>query len=69
VRQLALKLIRLYQVTISEITLHSCRFQPTCSHYACLALEKHGLAKGGWLVLKRLARCNPFSQGGYDPVP
>lgn len=68
-RQLALKLIKLYQVTISEVTLHSCRFQPTCSHYACLALEKYGFSKGSWLVLKRLARCNPFSEGGYDPVP
>jgi hypothetical protein len=68
-KPLVLDLIKLYQATISEVTPHSCRFQPTCSHYACEAIEKHGFVKGGWLIIKRLARCNPFSKGGYDPVP
>ncbi|HUS04119.1 MAG TPA: membrane protein insertion efficiency factor YidD [Dehalococcoidia bacterium] len=67
-KQLALGLIKLYQTTISPVTPHSCCFQPTCSHYACDAVVKYGFAKGGWLTLKRLARCNPFSKGGYDPV-
>ena len=68
-RELVLDLIRLYQTTVSEVTPHSCRFQPTCSHYACEAIEKYGFARGGWLTIKRLARCNPFTKGGYDPVP
>jgi len=68
-RQLALDLIKLYQDTVSRVTPHSCRFQPTCSHYASKAIERHGLAQGSWLAVKRLARCNPFSRGGYDPVP
>jgi len=42
---------------------------PTCSHYACEAIEKHGVIKGGWLTVIRLGRCNPWSRGGYDPVP
>lgn len=68
-KELVLDLIKLYQTTISEVTPHSCRFQPTCSHYAYEAIEKHGLARGSWLAIKRVARCNPFSKGGYDPVP
>jgi len=68
-KQLALELIKLYQTTVSEVTPHSCRFQPTCSHYACEAIEKYGFIEGSWLAIKRLARCNPFSKGGYDPVP
>ena len=68
-KQLALDLIKLYQATISEVTPHTCRFQPTCSHYACEAIDKHGFARGGWLAMKRIAHCNPFSKGGYDPVP
>ncbi len=68
-KQLILGLIKLYQVTISEATHHSCRFQPTCSCYACQAIESYGLARGSWLAIKRVARCNPFSRGGYDPVP
>jgi len=68
-RQLILDLIKLYQASISEVTPHSCRFQPTCSHYAYGAIEKYGLARGAWLAIKRIARCNPLSRGGYDPVP
>jgi putative membrane protein insertion efficiency factor len=68
-KQLTLELIRLYQSTISRVTPPSCRFTPTCSHYACEAIERFGLAHGTWLTVKRLARCNPFNPGGYDPVP
>lgn len=66
---LALRLIRLYQHTWSQIAPASCRFQPTCSHYTYQAIEKHGLFEGGWLGVRRLLRCHPFHPGGYDPVP
>jgi len=62
-------MISLYQGTISRVTLPSCRYLPTCSHYASEAIQKYGVAKGGWLTVKRLGRCHPFSTGGYDPVP
>jgi len=61
--------IRLYQMTISRVLPPSCRFYPSCSHYGYEAVEKHGAIKGSWLTLKRLARCQPFNPGGYDPVP
>jgi len=67
--QLALGLIKLYQNTVSKVLPPVCRFQPTCSHYAIEAIKKHGFARGSWLAAKRIARCNPFSEGGYDPVP
>src|ERR1700742_4932324 len=47
----------------------ACRFQPTCSEYAAIAMHEHGLLRGGWMALKRLARCHPGSRGGFDPVP
>jgi len=61
--------IRLYQMTISRMLPPSCRFYPSCSHYGYEAVQKHGAVKGSWLTLKRLARCQPFHPGGYDPVP
>jgi hypothetical protein len=66
---MALGLIKLYQNTVSRVLPDVCRFQPTCSHYAVEAIKKHGLARGSWLAAKRITRCNPFSEGGYDPVP
>ncbi|MBM4452692.1 MAG: membrane protein insertion efficiency factor YidD [Chloroflexi bacterium] len=66
---LAVRLIKLYQGTISQVTPPACRFTPTCSHYGVEAIEKHGLLRGGWLTLKRIGRCHPWSSGGYDPVP
>lgn len=62
-------LIRFYQLCISPFTPASCRFSPTCSHYTLEALKKHGLFKGGWLALKRIASCHPWGKSGYDPVP
>ncbi|MHB1324468.1 MAG: membrane protein insertion efficiency factor YidD [Coriobacteriia bacterium] len=62
-------IIRGYQLLISPLLPPSCRFTPTCSTYALLAIERHGFVKGGWMALKRVARCHPWNQGGYDPVP
>jgi len=62
-------LVRGYQVALSPLLPSSCRYYPTCSHYAIEALEKHGALRGGWLALKRIGRCHPFRPGGYDPVP
>ena len=61
--------IRLYQLTISRVLPPSCRFYPSCSHYGYQAVVKYGAIKGGWLTFRRLARCQPFNPGGYDPVP
>jgi uncharacterized protein len=47
----------------------ACRFQPTCSEYAVIAVSEYGLARGGWMALRRLLRCHPFCRGGFDPVP
>ena len=65
----ATALIRLYQLTVSRVLPSSCRFYPSCSEYTRQAIERHGLLRGGWLGVKRLARCHPFNPGGYDPVP
>jgi putative membrane protein insertion efficiency factor len=68
-KKAVLLLIRFYRRGISPYTPPSCRYIPTCSQYAMEAIEKYGLAKGGWMALKRILRCNPFHPGGYDPVP
>lgn len=68
-RLAAMSLIRVYQRVISPLFPPSCRFTPTCSNYALQAIERHGVAKGGWLALKRIGRCHPWNPGGYDPVP
>ncbi len=68
-RRLAVLPFVLYQWLLSPLLPQSCRFYPSCSEYARQAILKHGLLKGGWLALKRLARCHPLSPGGYDPVP
>lgn len=61
--------IRFYQYVISPWLGKNCRFHPTCSHYAIKSLEQHGPTKGLWLALKRMSKCHPWHQGGYDPVP
>lgn len=62
-------LVKFYQLAISPLLPHSCRFTPTCSEYALEALKKHGLLKGGWLAARRIVRCHPWGGSGYDPVP
>ena len=68
-RRLLLGLIRLYQFLLSPFLGQNCRFQPTCSDYALEAIERFGVIKGGYLSLRRLIKCHPFHEGGFDPVP
>ncbi|HEY1251720.1 MAG TPA: membrane protein insertion efficiency factor YidD [Thermoanaerobaculia bacterium] len=65
----AVALLSGYKRWISPLLPRACRFEPTCSVYASGAIAKHGLARGGWLAVKRLCRCHPFHRGGFDPVP
>ena len=67
--RILLSVIRLYRRWISPLTPPSCRFTPTCSAYAEQAVRQHGALRGGWLALRRLLRCHPFGDSGYDPVP
>lgn len=68
-KYLLILLVRGYQIVLSPIFGGSCRYYPSCSHYAIEALEKHGALRGGWLAVKRIGRCHPFRPGGFDPVP
>jgi len=68
-KYLLMGLIRLWQLTFSKVLPPSCRFEPSCSHYGYEAIRKYGAIKGSWMVVKRIARCNPFNPGGFDPVP
>jgi hypothetical protein len=68
VRGLALLAIRIYQAVLSRRISSSCRFVPSCSQYGYEAIERYGLARGGWMALKRISRCHPFASGGFDPV-
>ena len=69
-KKVFLFLIRFYQKHISPAFPPKCRYSPTCSAYAYEAITKYGALKGGWLALKRLCRCHPFSKHDYfDPVP
>ncbi len=65
-----LALFRLYQATFAKsMPPNTCRFYPSCSHYGYQAVYKYGVIKGGIMAVWRLLRCNPFNQGGFDPVP
>jgi len=67
--KILLFLIRAYQLTLSPFLGQHCRFTPSCSQYATHAIRKYGALKGSWLAIKRIGRCHPFCDGGYDPVP
>lgn len=62
-------LIKIYQWVISPLMGPTCRYTPTCSHYAAEALKKHGVIKGMWLAIRQISRCHPWGGSGYDPVP
>jgi putative membrane protein insertion efficiency factor len=64
-----LLLIRCYQLALSPLLGTRCRFLPSCSDYAREAVCRHGVAKGSWMAARRLCRCHPLAQAGYDPVP
>lgn len=62
-------LIHAYRLLLSPFLGQHCRFTPSCSCYAIEAIERHGAVRGAWLAVRRLGRCHPWCQGGYDPVP
>ena len=68
-KKIVIGMIKIYQKVISPLTPPSCRFYPTCSHYGIEAVEKHGALKGSWLAVRRISKCHPFHEGGFDPVP
>ena len=65
----ALVLLKGYRLAVSPYLPSTCIYQPTCSEYTSEAIEIHGVIKGAWMGIKRIARCNPFTTGGLDPVP
>jgi uncharacterized protein len=68
-RRILMGMIRVYQWTLSPLLGPCCRFHPSCSCYTHEAIERHGAVRGLWLGARRLLRCHPFVEGGYDPVP
>ena len=61
--------VRFYRAAISPALPASCRYSPSCSEYCIDAIERYGVLRGGWFTLRRIGRCHPFHEGGYDPVP
>lgn len=68
IKKIVIWLILFYKKFISPLKPRTCRFYPTCSDYALLAIEKYGVVVGGFKAIKRILRCHPFNPGGYDPV-
>jgi putative membrane protein insertion efficiency factor len=66
--RLLIALVYVYRATLGRFMGGHCRFEPTCSQYAIDAVNKHGAWKGGWMALKRIARCRPGGGSGYDPA-
>ena len=69
VKKVVILLIKFYRNCISPYKRPCCRFIPTCSAYALEAVERYGIFRGGYLSIRRILKCNPFHEGGYDPVP
>jgi putative membrane protein insertion efficiency factor len=69
IARLLIGIARGWQLGPSKVLPPSCRYQPSCSAYAITAVERYGAARGGWMALKRILRCNPWGGQGYDPVP
>ena len=67
IRSLLIAMVRFYQRAVSPLLGSNCRFSPSCSQYTIEAIEKYGAIRGIWKGVKRIARCHPFSSGGYDP--
>jgi uncharacterized protein len=67
-KKVGVALIKIYRRVISPMLPRSCRFTPSCSLYTLQAIERYGLLRGGFMGARRLLRCHPFSEGGYDPV-
>jgi len=65
----AVVVVQAYQVMLRPLLIGTCKYCPSCSDYAVEALRTHGLWRGGWLAVRRVLRCHPFSPGGIDPVP
>ena len=68
-RRIIIALLTAYRRVISPLLPPACRFLPSCSEYSATAVERHGIARGTLMALRRLLRCQPFSRGGFDPVP
>jgi len=68
IKKLFIFFIKFYQLAVSPFFPRSCRFCPSCSSYGNEAIEKHGIVKGSWQLIKRILKCHPFHPGGYDPV-
>ncbi len=69
IKELLKVILRGYKLFISPLLPPSCRFYPSCSDYAMISIERYGAARGIVLAIKRVLRCHPFNQGGYDPIP
>lgn len=68
-KKIIITLIRFYQLALSPLKQPTCRFSPTCSQYSIEAIEQFGVIKGTYLSVRRILKCHPFHEGGYDPVP
>jgi putative membrane protein insertion efficiency factor len=68
-KKILMIIIRGYQLFLSPVLGSNCRYAPSCSHYTHQAIARYGTVKGVWLGIKRILRCHPWADGGYDPVP